>query len=125
MELANSSAHYDFLIKFILIGESGVGKSSLLTRFVDGTFNEDFLSTIGVDFKIKTLDLDDRIIKMQIWDTAGQERFRYFSNQEHFLLISRLSLLSSMLLPPPLFPLWQQDHNAKLLQRCQRSHDGL
>jgi len=66
----------EFLFKLLLIGDSGVGKSCLLLRFSDGSFNESFISTIGVDFKIKTIELDGRKIKLQIWDTAGQERFQ-------------------------------------------------
>ena len=69
--------HYDYLFKFMLIGDSGVGKSSLLTRFHSNEFNPLYLSTIGVDFRIPTVQgRNSRTIKMQIWDTAGQERFR-------------------------------------------------
>jgi len=60
----------------LLIGDSGVGKSSLLLRFSDETYSTDYVCTVGVDFKIKTLELDGKTIKLQIWDTAGQERFR-------------------------------------------------
>ena len=69
---------YDYLFKIMIIGDSGVGKSSLLTRFADNDFKSDYLSTIGVDFKIRTTSLGDtnKVIKLQIWDTAGQERFR-------------------------------------------------
>jgi Ras-related protein Rab-1A len=67
---------YDYLFKLLLIGDSGVGKSSILLRFTDDIYSEAFISTIGVDFKIKTIEVDGKIIKLQIWDTAGQERFR-------------------------------------------------
>ncbi|KAL4605602.1 hypothetical protein ACB092_09G041400 [Castanea dentata] len=69
-------ADYDHLIKLLLIGDSGVGKSCLLLRFSDGSFTTSFITTIGIDFKIRTVELDSKRIKLQIWDTAGQERFR-------------------------------------------------
>jgi len=67
---------YDYLFKIILIGDSGVGKSALLMRYCDESFIDSYISTIGVDFKIKTIELDGRTIKLQMWDTAGQERFK-------------------------------------------------
>uniref|UniRef100_A0A8C7I8Y2 small monomeric GTPase n=1 Tax=Oncorhynchus kisutch TaxID=8019 RepID=A0A8C7I8Y2_ONCKI len=67
---------YDYLFKLLLIGDSGVGKTCLLFRFSEDAFNTTFISTIGIDFKIRTIELDGKKIKLQIWDTAGQERFR-------------------------------------------------
>lgn len=66
---------YDMLFKLLLIGDSGVGKTCILFRFSDDNFNNTFISTIGIDFKIKTIELRGKKIKLQIWDTAGQERF--------------------------------------------------
>jgi len=67
---------YDYLFKIVLIGDSGVGKSSLMLRFGEDQYSDQYISTIGVDFKIKEVELDGKSVRMQIWDTAGQERFR-------------------------------------------------
>jgi len=67
---------YDYLFKLVLIGDSGVGKSCLLLRFADDAFTESYISTIGVDFRFRTVKIDQKTVKLQIWDTAGQERFR-------------------------------------------------
>ncbi|KAF5395755.1 Multiple EGF -domains 8 [Paragonimus heterotremus] len=67
---------YDYLFKLLLIGDSGVGKTCLLFRFSEDDFNSTFIATIGIDFKIRTIDIEGKKIKLQIWDTAGQERFR-------------------------------------------------
>ena len=83
---------YEFIFKVLLLGNSNVGKSSLFLRFVDDIWNDTFVPTIGVDFKIKTFDIDEKKIKMQIWDTAGQERFKniiasYYRGAHGILLI--------------------------------------
>ena len=73
---AKGNDDYEFIFKVLLLGNSNVGKSSLFLRFVDDIWNDTFVPTIGVDFKIKTFEIDSKKIKMQIWDTAGQERFK-------------------------------------------------
>jgi len=67
---------YDHLFKLLIIGDSGVGKSSILLRFSDNLFSGTYITTIGVDFKIRTIEVEGEKVKLQIWDTAGQERFR-------------------------------------------------
>uniref|UniRef100_A0A2K6F4N7 small monomeric GTPase n=1 Tax=Propithecus coquereli TaxID=379532 RepID=A0A2K6F4N7_PROCO len=67
---------YDYLFKVVLIGDSGVGKSNLLSRFTRNEFNLESKSTIGVEFATRSIQVDGKTIKAQIWDTAGQERYR-------------------------------------------------
>ncbi|XP_054810852.1 ras-related protein RABA1f [Prosopis cineraria] len=67
---------YDYLFKVVLIGDSGVGKSNLLSRFTKNEFSLESKSTIGVEFATRSVHVDDKIVKAQIWDTAGQERYR-------------------------------------------------
>ena len=67
---------YDYLFKVVLIGDSGVGKSNLLSRFTRNEFSLESKSTIGVEFATRSLDVDGKTVKAQIWDTAGQERYR-------------------------------------------------
>ncbi|XP_066485031.1 ras-related protein Rab-35 [Tiliqua scincoides] len=83
---------YDHLFKLLIIGDSGVGKSSLLLRFADNTFSGSYITTIGVDFKIRTLVINGERVKLQIWDTAGQERFRtitstYYRNTHGVIIV--------------------------------------
>jgi small GTP-binding protein len=66
---------FDKLVKLLIIGDSAVGKTSILLRFTDDEFPKSHLATLGIDIKIKTFELDSQIVKMQIWDSAGQERF--------------------------------------------------
>jgi len=69
-------AAFHYLFKFIIIGDSGVGKSCLLLQFTDHRFKNDHDLTIGVEFGARTVNIDDKAVKLQIWDTAGQESFR-------------------------------------------------
>lgn len=96
----NMQPEYDYLVKILLIGDTGVGKSCLLLRFVDDTYTESYISTIGVDFKIKTVTIDGRVVKMQIWDTAGQERFRtitssYYRGAHGIIVVYEVSDMTS------------------------------
>merc|ERR1719270_1682182 len=91
---------YDFLFKIVVIGDSGVGKSCIMLRFTEDVFNESFISTIGIDFKVKTIDVNGVTIKLQIWDTAGQERFHtitahYFRGAMGIMLVYDVSDSSS------------------------------
>ncbi|SMN18532.1 similar to Saccharomyces cerevisiae YFL005W SEC4 Rab family GTPase essential for vesicle-mediated exocytic secretion and autophagy [Maudiozyma saulgeensis] len=74
--MSGNTKNYDSIMKILLIGDSGVGKSCLLVRFVEDKFSPSFITTIGIDFKIKTVDINGKKVKLQLWDTAGQERFR-------------------------------------------------
>ncbi|KAG7488051.1 hypothetical protein MATL_G00029240 [Megalops atlanticus] len=74
--MGNRDDEYDFLFKVVLIGDSGVGKSNLLSRFTRNEFNLESKSTIGVEFATRSIQVDGKTIKAQIWDTAGQERYR-------------------------------------------------
>ena len=87
-----SEDQYDFIFKVLLLGNSDVGKSSIILRYVDQMWSDTFVPTIGVDFKVKTVQVNNKKIKMQIWDTAGQERFRtvissYFRGSHGLFLI--------------------------------------
>lgn len=86
----------DYFIKLLLIGDSGVGKTCLLMRFSDNTFTESFISTIGIDFKVKTVMINGLRVKLQLWDTAGQERFKsitsaYYRNIDGILFVYDVS----------------------------------
>ncbi|NXU85407.1 RAB3C protein, partial [Xiphorhynchus elegans] len=71
-----SDQNFDYMFKLLIIGNSSVGKTSFLFRYADDTFTPAFVSTVGIDFKVKTVYRNDKRVKLQIWDTAGQERYR-------------------------------------------------
>lgn len=72
---------YDILFRLLLLGDSGVGKTCMLRRFTDSEFDPSHISTIGVDFKMKTVEIDGVKVRVQIWDTAGQERYQTITKQ--------------------------------------------
>jgi small GTP-binding protein len=87
----NNNDSYDVKIKLLIIGDQSIGKTCLLERFVNNTFSISTLSTIGIDFRVKYLEIDSLKIKLQVWDTGGQERFRtitrsYFRGSHGVLL---------------------------------------
>jgi signal recognition particle receptor subunit beta len=105
-------------IKLLLIGDSGVGKSCCLLRFSEDSFTPSFITTIGIDFKIRTIELDGKRVKLQIWDTAGQERFRtittaYYRGAMGILLVYDVTderSFHSMFLQPACMP-WTSHAN--------------
>nr|CAH7764252.1 unnamed protein product [Callosobruchus chinensis] len=97
---------YDYLIKFLALGDSGVGKTSFLYQYTDGSFNSRFISTVGIDFREKRLIYQSKgrnyKIHLQLWDTAGQERFRslttaFYRDAMGFLLLFDLTNEQSFL----------------------------
>ena len=87
---------YDYLLKYIIIGDGGVGKSNLLLRYTQGEFNPEYQMTIGVEFGIKNIDIKRKSYKIQIWDTAGQENYKsitrsYFKNSVCALVVYDIS----------------------------------
>jgi len=98
--MATPKKDYDFLFKLVLIGDSGVGKSCLLLRFADDNFTDSYISTIGVDFRFRTINIDSKTVKLQIWDTAGQERFRtitsaYYRGADGIIMVYDVTSLES------------------------------
>lgn len=118
--MAYIMSHYDNLLKIVITGDSAVGKSCMLSRYIDNKFNDCYFSTIGVDFTIKTIEVDDMVLKLQIWDTAGQDRFRSIVNSyyrgSHIVLIafdlsSRESFLN--------IPKWYEEVNELTLDNTK------
>ena len=83
--------NYDRIVQLLVIGDSSVGKTSLITRYTNGTFKEEYLATVGLDYYSKNEEFNNQTIQVKLWDTAGQERFKaltqnYFRNAEGVLL---------------------------------------
>ncbi|KAK3732587.1 hypothetical protein QZH41_004978 [Actinostola sp. cb2023] len=84
--------NFDYMFKLLIIGNSAVGKTSFLFRYADDSFTSAFVSTVGIDFKVKTVFRNEKRVKLQIWDTAGQERYRtittaYYRGAMGFILM--------------------------------------
>jgi len=84
--------NFDYMFKLLIIGNSSVGKTSFLFRYADDSFTSAFVSTVGIDFKVKTVFRNEKRVKLQIWDTAGQERYRtittaYYRGAMGFILM--------------------------------------
>ncbi|KAI6183809.1 Ras-related protein Rab-3 [Aphelenchoides bicaudatus] len=89
---AQTDQNFDYMFKLLIIGNSSVGKTSFLFRYADDSFTSAFVSTVGIDFKVKTVFRGDKRVKLQIWDTAGQERYRtittaYYRGAMGFILM--------------------------------------
>ena len=96
-----SSESYDQKIKIMIIGESLVGKTALITRYTNNSFSGSYLTTVGIDFQTKIININDKAIKVELWDTAGQERFRniaknYFQSSDGFLIVYDITNKSSL-----------------------------
>ena len=97
-----SSQKYDYIFKLLLLGETNVGKTSIMNRFSEDYFTIQHLTTIGMDFKIKYIRLKEKIVKLQIWDTAGQKRFNtmtktYYKGANCLILVYNIEDLNSFL----------------------------
>lgn len=76
MTMEEDESSYDYVFKMVVVGDSGVGKTNLLGRFVHDTFDFASKSTIGLDLSMKNMVIKEKRVRVQIWDTAGQERYR-------------------------------------------------
>ena len=94
------SINFHYLLKFVIIGDSGVGKSNILLRYIYNSFSEEFKTTVGVEFGAKNIEIDEKVYRIQIWDTAGQENFRsiaraYYKNSVCACVVYDISKHSS------------------------------
>ena len=93
---AGNMVNFDYLLKYIIIGDAAVGKSNLLLRYVHGQFKPEYQLTIGVEFGAKNINISSKVFRIQIWDTAGQENFRsitraYYKNSVCALVVYDIS----------------------------------
>jgi small GTP-binding protein len=107
----NKSSDYQYIFKLILIGNSGVGKSSILQRYMNKTFEESYKCTIGVDFLMKSLEVKGKTVKLQLWDTAGQEKYKsmvssYYRGANVALVVFDITSRSSF----ESLPLWIENY---------------
>ena len=94
--MSSSAINFNYLFKYIIIGDAAVGKSNLLLRYAHGQFKQEYQLTIGVEFGAKNIQLNDKVYRIQIWDTAGQENFRsitraYYKNSVCALVVYDIS----------------------------------
>ena len=94
------AAKADFNFKFVMIGDTGSGKSCILLRFADDTYTETYITTIGVDFRFRTVTVEGKTCKLQIWDTAGQERYRtitsaYYRGADAIVMVYDITSMDS------------------------------
>ena len=111
MSNKNKSSDYQYIFKLILIGNSGVGKSSILQRYMNKTFEESYKCTIGVDFLMKSLEVKGKTVKLQLWDTAGQEKYKsmvssYYRGANVALVVFDITSRSSF----ESLPLWIENY---------------
>jgi len=107
----NKSSDYQYIFKLILIGNSGVGKSSILQRYMNKTFEESYKCTIGVDFLMKSVEVKGKTVKLQLWDTAGQEKYKsmvasYYRGANVALVVFDITSHSSF----ESLPLWIENY---------------
>ncbi len=92
--------NFDFLAKIAVIGDSSVGKTNILLRYTSDKYSTSHTATIGIDFKVKSMDIDGYKLKVQIWDTAGQERFRNLTSTiyqgAHAIILVNVNILRHM-----------------------------
>ena len=106
-----NSNNYQYIFKLILIGNSGVGKSCILQRYMKHTFEEQYKCTIGVDFLMKTVIINNETVKLQLWDTAGQEKYKsmvssYYRGTNVALIVFDLTSHESF----DALPLWIENY---------------